>query len=173
MISKKIILSCLFLLIAFHDGFSQGHVSQYLNQMLSVEQDPENPPTSIYIKLNTSNIEVHHMKGTRVMVTGKVRLGIPNVFFLEVLIKKGRYDLFLTPDGGSGLRLEDKSRQPMVLQGEQCQEEISYAIYVPETITSVVFENAVTGETGIINIKKRNQSTITASTNNQVLIKEK
>lgn len=173
MISKKTILSCLLLLMAFQYSFSQGHVSQYVNQILSVENDPENPPTSMYIKLNTSDVEIKHMKGTRVMVTGKVMLGIPNVFFLEVLIKKGRYELFLSPDGGNGLRLEDKSRQPMILQGENCQEEVNYTIYVPQTIQSVVFENTETGETDVISIKRRNQPTVTASANSQVLIDDK
>lgn len=175
MIVNKFILTCLFWLILFQYSFSQGHVSQYVNQMLKVEQDPKNPSTSIYIKLHTSNIEVKQMKGTRVLVTGKVSLGIPNLFFLEVLIKKGRYELFLTADGGNGLRLEDKSRQPMILRGEQCQENVSYTIHIPESIQTVVFENAQTGESGVIPIKKRKQPAITASAvgNPQVTIKNK
>lgn len=173
MIPKKLILSCLLLLMAFQNSFSQGQVSQYINQILLTENDPNNPPTSMYLKLNTSDVEIQHMKGSRVMVTGKVMLGIPNLFFLEVLIKKGRYELFLSADGGRGLRLEDKSRQPMILQDETCREEVNYTIYIPETITSVVFENAKTGETNIIPITKRNQPTVTASAAPQVLINHK
>jgi hypothetical protein len=178
MILKKIILSYLFLLVTLQYGFSQGQVSQYVHQILSVEQDKDNRPTSIYIKLHTSRVEVHQMKGTRMMVTGKVLLGIPNVFFLDVLIEKGRYELFLSSDGGSGLRLEDKFRQPMILQEEQCREEVSYVIYVPETVTTVAFENANTGETKVIPIKKRAQQLAAATANPasdepQVTIKDK
>lgn len=177
MILKKIILPYLFLLISFQYGFSQGQVSQYLNQILSVEQDEDNPPSSVYIKLHTSRIEIQQTKGTRLMVTGKVLLGIPNVFFLDVLIEKGRYELFLSSDGGSGLRLEDKNRQPMVLQGEQCREEVSYVVYVPETVTTVAFEDATTGETRVIPIKKRDQPLASAAASPdsepQVLIKDK
>lgn len=180
MILKKIILPYLLLLITFQYGFSQGQVSQYLHQILSVEQDEDNRPTSIYIKLHTSRIEVHQMKGTRMMVTGKILLGLPNVFFLDVLIEKGRYELFLSSDGGSGLRLEDKFRQPMILQGEKCREEVSYVIYVPETVHSVAFENARTGETKALSIIKRAQPLATTTTppdpkdkGPQVIIKEK
>lgn len=179
MFLKKIILSYLFLLVTFQYGFSQGQVSQYLHQILDIEQDEENPPTSVYIKLHTSRIEVKPMKGTRMMVTGKISLGIPNVFFLDVLIEKGRYELFLSSDGGSGLRLEDKFRQPMILQGEQCREEVSYVVYVPETVTSVAFENASTGETKPLSITKRAQPLATAASTNdeddgqQVFIKDK
>ena len=157
MILKKIILPCLFLLVTFQYGFSQGQVSQYLHQILSVEEEKDNPSSSIYIKLHTSRIEVQQIKGTRMMVTGKILLGIPNVFFLDVLIEKGRYELFLSSDGSSGLRLEDKYRQPLILQGGKCKEEVSYVIYVPETVTSVAFEDASTGRTKAISIKKRIQ----------------
>ena len=116
MILKNFILSCLLLLAIHPSVMAQGQVSQSLNQILTYEQDSDNPPKSIYIKLNTANVDVQYIKGSRVMVTGKVQLGIPNLFFLEVLIKKGRYTLFLSPDGGNGLRLEDKTRQPMILR---------------------------------------------------------
>ena len=178
MILEKIILPCLFLLTTFQYGFSQGQVSQYLHQILSVERDEDNPPSSIYIKLHTSRIEVHQMKGTRMMITGKISLGIPNVFFLDVLIEKGRYELFLSSDGGSGLRLEDKFRQPMILEEEQCREEVSYVIYIPETITSVAFEDANTGKTKAIPIIKRGQPLVLVAPTpvdqeSQVFIKDK
>lgn len=176
MIPKKIILSYLFLLITFQYGFSQGQVSQYLHQILSVEQDEDNPPSSMFIKLHTSRVEIQQMKGTRMMVTGKALLGISNIFFLDVLIEKGRYELFLSSDGGSGLRLEDKPRQPMILQGEQCREEVTYVIYVPETVTTVAFEDANTGETRVIPIKKREQQLTAAAPDSegpQVFIEDK
>ncbi|WMX15707.1 MULTISPECIES: hypothetical protein [unclassified Aureispira] len=177
MLHKNILLSFLFLFITFQYSFSQSHVSQYLHQILATEQDPETPPSTMYLKLHTSRVEIQQMKGTRLMVTGKVLLGIPNVFFLDVLIEKGRYELFLSADGGSGLRLEDKSRQPMILQGEQCREEVSYVIYIPETVTTVAFEDAVTGETRVLPIKKREQplasSAPPASAAPQVFIKDK
>lgn len=169
MILKQFILSCLILLAAYPTVMAQGQVSQSLNQILTYEQDINNPPSSIYIKLNTSNVDVQYIKGSRVMVTGKVQLGIPNLFFLEVLIKKGRYTLFLSPDGGSGLRLEDKSRQPMILQGEECRENVRYTIYIPQTITSVVFENALTGDSNIIAMNTDKKKTPPAT---QVSIKK-
>ncbi len=149
--TKNIILTILLSVIVFQFCYSQGQVTQNLNQVLAVDDnDRDNPPKSIYVKLNTSDVRVKHMKGSRVMVSGKVKLGIPNLFFLDVLIKKGRYSLFLTPDGGKGLRIEAKTRQPMVLQGSTCSEDVSYTIYVPESISSVVFENPETGDSNIV-----------------------
>ena len=147
----KFILSYTFMLFLVPCSFGQGQVSQNLNQILSVEdQDKSNPPKSLYVKLYATDVEVRHMKGTRVMVLGKVKLGVPNLFFLDVLIKKGRYALFLSPEGGTGLRLEDKERQPMVLQGSTCHEDVSYTIYVPETVSSVVLENPQTGDSRVL-----------------------
>lgn len=172
--AKRIILLYFFLLGACNISFGQGHVSLNVSQMLSYEQDPGNPPSSIYIKLNTTNIEVKHMKSNRVMVTGNVKLGIPNLFFLEVLIKKGRYELFLSADGGNGLRLEDKTRQPIILQGETCKEDVFYTVFVPETITTVVFENAETGASNVIAMNKEKKEAPVASTSaTQVSIKDK
>lgn len=176
MILKKIILSCLFLMTSFQYSFSQGHVSQYLHQILNSETEKDNPPTNLFLKLHTSNVEIKYTRGSRVMITGKVLLGISNIFFLDVLIEKGRYELFLSSDGGSGLRLEDKSRQPMILQGEQCREEVTYVIYIPETVTSVAFEDSMTGDKRIIPIQKRDQPLASApptSTEPQVFIKDK
>jgi len=171
---KKIILLSLLILVLIQYGFSQGQVSQNVSQMLTFEQDKDNPPSSMYIKLNTTNVQVKYMKGSRVMVVGKVKLGIPNLFFLDVLIKKGRYTLFLIPDGSNGLRLEDKSRQHMVLRGETCKEDVSYLIYIPETIKTVVFEDAQTGDSNVIAMTSLDgKKTPTASSDPQVLIKDK
>jgi len=172
--AKRIILLYSFLLGAYNISFGQGHVSLNINQMLTFEQDPSNPVTSIYVKLNTTNIEVKHMKSGRVMVVGNVKLGIPNLFFLEVLIKKGRYELFLSANGSNGLRLEDKSRQPIILQDETCKEDVFYTLFVPETITTVVFENAQTGASNVIAMNKEKKETPSVSTNaTQVSIKDK
>ena len=172
MILKKVILSCLFLLIVYQYGYTQGQVSQSINQMLTYEQDKDNTPSSIYIKLHTPNVEVKYTKGSRIMVTGKVKLGIPNLFFLDVLIKKGRYSVFLIADGGSNLRVEDKARQHMVLRGEECKEDVYYTFYVPESITSVVVENAETGESKAVSMedKRRTNNTATASSTSDLPI---
>lgn len=152
----------------------QGQVSQNMNQMLTFDQDPDNPPQSIYIKLNTSSINVKYMKSGRVMVAGNIKLGIPNLFFLDVLIEKGRYDLYLSSDGSTGLRLEDKTRQPIILQGETCKEDVSYTIFIPESITTVVFENSETGDSNVIAMNKEKKETPTATaTGSQVSIKDK
>ncbi|MGH1335008.1 MAG: hypothetical protein ACRBFS_02695 [Aureispira sp.] len=151
------------------------HVSQYLNQVVSYAIDEDNPPTQLHLSLNSSNIDLQYIRGTRIMITGQVRLDLPNVFFLETLIARGRYHLYLTPDGGSGLRLEDKTRQPMILKGKHCDEKVSYILYLPETITTVVFEDKTTGVTDVVQVEARVSKALTSVKSNtqekQVTIK--
>ena len=151
------------------------HVSQYLNQVVSYAIDEDNPPTQLHLSLNSSQVDLQYIRGTRIMITGKVRLDMPNVFFLETLIARGRYQLYLTPEGGSGLRLEDKTRQPMILKGEHCEEKVAYTLYIPETITTVVFEDKSTGVTDVVHVEARISEALTSVKSNtrekQVTIK--
>ena len=137
-------------------------VSQYLNQVIKYEQEEGNPPRSMHISLNSDDIELQYIRGTRIMVTGKVVLHMNSMFFLESLIKKGRYKLYLSPEGGTGLRLEDKVRRPIILREAHCREEVAYTVYLPETIKTVVFENAATGETKVIRVEERISSALAA-----------
>jgi len=152
-------------------------VSQYLNQVVSYPLDEDNPPTKLHLSLNSSDVRLQYIRGTRIMITGQVSLSVSNVFFLEALISRGRYHLYLTPDGGSGLRLEDKTRQPMILKGEPCKEKVLYILYLPETIQTVVFEDKVTGVTDVIPVEARISGTLISSSRSssrekQVTIKD-
>lgn len=158
------LLTTLLLLLGFGCSTLQAqHVSQYLNQVLSYPIDEDNPPTQLHLSLNSSEVQLQYIRGTRIMITGQVRLSIPNVFFLETLIARGRYHLYLTPDGGNGLRVEDKTRQRMVLKGEPCKEKVSYVLYLPETIQTVVFEDKSTGTTDVVHVETRISQTLTSN----------
>lgn len=139
---------------------SAQKVSQYLNQVIKYEQEEGNPPRNMYISLNSDELELQYIRGTRVMITGKVVLHMNSMFFLESLIKKGRYQLYLSPESGSGLRLEDKVRRPIILRDKTCQEEVAYTIYIPETIETVIFENTNTGEKKVIHVGDRISRTL-------------
>lgn len=150
---KKHLLACLVFVFIIHNAIAQGGVSVGINQVLGIKTDHDNPPTTLHVRLYTSIIDIKHIKGTRVIVDGSVKLSFSNLIFLQELIKKGRYLLYISPSG-SGFRIEDKDRQPIVLQGEACQEIVSYILYIPETIGTVVLENAKTGESSIIPVNK-------------------
>lgn len=122
-------------------------VAKGLHQILTTE---EANPTSIYIKIGTPNVEVKRTAGTRIRVSGKVRISIPNLYFLEHLVKQGRYTLNVTPSGDGGLTLEDKSKTTIMLRGQECKEEIYFTIYVPQTIKTVVLENTLTGASNVV-----------------------
>jgi hypothetical protein len=166
------------LLVSLFIGLSSAsaqQVSQYLNQVVRYAIDEDNPPRKLHLSLNSSEVQLQYIRGTRIMITGQVKLSISNIFFLETLISRGRYHLFLTPEGGSGLRLEDKPRQPMILRGEHCQEKVSYILYLPETIETVVFEDKTTGVTDVVHVEARISESLTAAKANhakQVHIKD-
>lgn len=147
MITRLLFIGILFL------GFSQSgkaqQVSKGLHQILVTE---ESEPTSVYIKIGTPNIEVKKTAGTRIRVSGKVKISIPNLYFLEHLVKQGRYTLSMTPSGDGGLRIEDKSKTPIVLRGEECREDIYFTIYVPNSIKTVVVENTLTGDSSVVTV---------------------
>lgn len=152
----------LLLSLVFPATVSAQKVSQYLNQVITYEQEEKNPPRSMHISLNGDNVELQYVRGSRIMITGKVVLHMSSTVFLESLIKKGRYQLYLSPDGGTGLRLEDKVRRPIILRDEQCREEVDYTIYVPESIETVVLENLETGEQRVIQVGERISRTLAA-----------
>lgn len=167
------LLPYLFILLLLVTGGANSlaqSVSQNINQLLSFDYEPDNPPSTLYVKTNTSVIDVKRTRGSRVLINGKVRLGIPNLFFLDVLIKRGRYLLYLSADGANGLRLEDKTKPPMILKGEQCSEEIFYTIYVPYTIKTVVLEDRETGMTDLVEFDRPLAS---SDSGPQVTIKDK
>jgi len=124
-------------------------VSKGLHQILTSD---ESEPTSIYIKIGTPNVEVKKTAGTRIRVSGKVKISIPNLYFLEHLVKQGRYTLNLTPSGDGGLRMEDKSKTPIILRGQECREDIYFTIYVPTSIKTVVVENTLTGDSNVVTV---------------------
>lgn len=147
MITRLLFIGILFL------GFSQlgkaQQVSKGLHQILVTE---ESEPTSVYIKIGSPNVEVKKTAGTRIRVSGKVKISIPNLYFLEHLVKQGRYTLSMTPSGDGGLRIEDKSKTPIVLRGEECREDIYFTIYVPNSIKTVVVENTLTGDSNVVTV---------------------
>jgi len=145
----RLLLSAAVLFIGVQFASAQ-QVSKGIHQLMTVEEDN---PKSLYIRLSTPNVKVKRTAGSRVRVSGKVSISIPNMYFLDHLVENGRYSLALTPTGDGGLKLEDHSRTPIILRGEQCTEEVHYKIYIPRSIESVVFENTVTGDSNVIVMK--------------------
>jgi hypothetical protein len=63
----------------------------------------------------------------------------------------------------------------MIVRGEHCQEKVSYILYLPETIETVVFEDKTTGVTDVVHVEARISESLTAAKANhakQVHIKD-
>jgi hypothetical protein len=129
---------------------SAQYVAKNIHQLLS--SDEKNPKT-LFIKLHTDKFELKRTVGSRVRVSGKVKISIPNLLFLEHLIDIGRYSLTLSPDGEGRIRLEDSYRKEIVFKKTECREIVTYTLYLPEQITQIVFENTETGDSNVIVMK--------------------
>ena len=126
------------------------YVAKNIHQLLST--DEKNPKT-LFIKLHTTEFELKRTVGSRVRVSGKVKISIPNLLFLEHLIDIGRYSLTLSPDGEGRIRLEDSYRKEIIFKKNECREIVTYTLYLPEQITQIIFENTETGDSNVIVMK--------------------
>ena len=122
-------------------------VSKNMYQILTSEiKNPE----ILYLKTETEFITLKQTPGSRIRVAGRAKISVPNLLFLEKLIEFGRYELLLTPDGLSKIKIEDKPRNKIHVKGGDCQELVEYTMYLPYSIQKVILENSVTGQTQVI-----------------------
>ncbi|MCP4438022.1 MAG: hypothetical protein GY810_03685 [Aureispira sp.] len=122
---------------------SAQNASKNIHQIINIEQ--EELPSSVHIHIQSGNVEVKKAAGSRIWVCGSAKISIPNLYFLDHLIKNGRYELELTGDNRA-IRIEDKQKGSIMVKGQDCKEEIKYTIYVPEDISTVIVWDNETGD---------------------------
>ncbi len=130
------------------NGQSQG-VSKSLSQTLDLSPEQEQV-TTLYIQLSTDKVEIKKSSSNKIRITAKVKLSITSDYFLDHLVKNGRYNFSLSPMKDAGLSLKEKEKTPLMLRGQSCTEDIALTIYIPKTIKSVVFKNTLTGDSNVI-----------------------
>lgn len=94
-------------------------------------------------------VEVRKTQGSRIMVEATVRISLPNETLLQYLVDNGRYNLVeSTSDADAAYILSTKKNNNVIMiKGEECHEEVTYIIYVPESIPSVIIKDASGGMT--------------------------
>lgn len=111
-----------------------AQVSQSLHQSFSMHG-----AESISIQVNSPDLTIKYIQGTRILVETKVNVSMDSPTLLSFLVQKGRYDLMTEIDTHSKcLTISPKSKENLILvKGKQLQEHISYIIYIPETMKPI------------------------------------
>lgn len=111
-----------------------AQVSTSLNQSFKTES-----AQSIVLQINSSNLEIKYIQGSRILVETKVSLSTGNSSLLDFVAKEGRYDLVKEMDVNTKcLTLVPKKIQNLILiKGKELQEHISYTIYIPKELAFI------------------------------------
>ena len=134
----KFLLSSL--LLCMLPFISQAQVSKSLHQILTVEEDD---PQTIVLKLEANNIKLLKTKGTRVLIVGVAEISDNNMRLLDFLITQGRYRLELSSSGNGRVTVESLPRKELKIKEKTYGEALSYKIFIPEKIGTVILNDKV------------------------------
>jgi cell division protein YceG involved in septum cleavage len=111
-----------------------AQVSTSLNQSFRAES-----AQSIVLQINSSNLEIKYIQGSRILVETKVSLSAGNSSLLDFVAKEGRYNLVKEMNVNTKcLTLVPKKTQNLILiKGKELQEHISYIIYIPKELAFI------------------------------------
>jgi hypothetical protein len=134
----KFLLSSL--LLCMLPFISQSQVSKSLHQILTVEED--NPQTMV-LKLEANDIKLLKTKGTRILVVGVAEISDNNMRLLDFLITQGRYRLELSNSGNGRVTVESLPRKELKIKEKTYGEALSYKIFIPEEIGTIILNDKV------------------------------
>lgn len=93
------------------------------------------------LKVDVSNARVFYKKakGSRLIVEAEIQLSVPNETLLNFVINNGRYQLQwkIDPSTEELLLTSLRERDMLVVRGEVCYEEVTYTIYVPNSLRKI------------------------------------
>lgn len=126
---------CFCILLSFPVMLS-AQVSTCLNQSFRIAE-----AQSVSIQVNSPNLKIKYIQGSRVLVEAKISLSIDNSTLLHFIAQNGRYDLTTALDPQTKcLTISPKNKQDLILvKGKELEENISYTIYVPKEIALAGF----------------------------------
>lgn len=136
----KYFISSLILLFTIL-GTSFGQTSQTLQESYTIEADI----TQLVLDLGDGQVEIRNTAASRVSVETIVQVSnLNNERMLGFLIEQGRYTLSTEKDNSRGKMTigHNKTRNVLIVKGEQCHETLTYIVYVPSSIKTVENKNA-------------------------------
>lgn len=100
--------------------------------------------TKVNIDLNTDNVEIRPIKGTRIFVEQHIKINSDNHHLLNFLIQQKRYELeFTTDEANKSMYLSDKKNNPKVeIREMKFEEHCKYIIFVPTSVVDVNLTNS-------------------------------
>jgi len=115
-----------------------AQVSTTLNQSFKIDM-----AESVSIQVNSPNLKVKYIQGSRILVETKISLSIDNSILLDLIVQKGRYDLIKKLDMNTkSIKLIPKNNHSLiVIKGKELEEQISYTIYIPKEMTYINLVN--------------------------------
>jgi hypothetical protein len=93
----------------------------------------------INLDVQSNDVVIKNIKGSRVIIEMLIHISSPNTNLLEFIAKNGRYDLNKSfNDETQTLILAAKKHKDIItIKGKEISEQVSYVIYVPETVQLV------------------------------------
>jgi len=92
------------------------------------------------LDLDSDNIEIRETKGSRIIIESQIQLStVSNSALLNFLINSGRYALENKVDATTQTLsvFRKKTRNVLLVKGEECEEFINYIILVPASVKVV------------------------------------
>lgn len=111
-----------------------GQVTKTIHQTFHVKD-----AAKVNINVVAKDVEVRPTQGSRVMVETTVNISAPRARLLDYLANSGRYDLVTTlNDATAELTIASKKTNGVIMvKGEECREELTYILYIPEQVAYV------------------------------------
>ena len=104
--------------------------------------------TTVRINAPSSQIEVFKTKGTRISIETAVQIKIGTLSLLDYLFKSGRYKMTILANGQLNMLTLSPSinNNVLLVKGTECEEIITYKIYIPERVKYIETLNANKGD---------------------------
>lgn len=142
----------IFILVTIGYAMSFAQASKNIHQLFMMKETIE----KLNINLPSSDIQIKKVKSSRIRIEVTIKIGSSNLNLLEYMIEKGRYDLVQeTNILETELTIKiKKNNNIIIIKGEECKEELSYTVYVPESIEAVNTTDLITGEQIVVGLKE-------------------
>ncbi|MBL4648488.1 MAG: hypothetical protein JKY03_02065 [Aureispira sp.] len=119
-------------LLNFSNSYAQANLkfNQTFSSMNAVHVD---------LDIKSNDIIIKTIKGSRIVIEMLINISSPNMNLLEFIAEGGRYDLKKSfNDETKTLILTAKKHKDIItIKGKEIKEEVSYVIYLPESMQSV------------------------------------
>jgi len=128
----KLFFSLIIVVLTFNNSYAQANVK--FNQTFSSINT-----SHIKLDIEKKDLTLKTTKGSRIVVEMLIKISSPNTNLLEFITESGRYRLEKLFDAETKtLTLKNKKHKNIItIKGKEVTEQISYVIYLPETMQLV------------------------------------